>query len=169
MNNNITLIWLPWSGKTTLWKILAKNRWMDFIDFDDDVIEVQTAKSVSEILEELWESWFKKLEEQLGKGLRFENTVFATSWSLPYSEVVMKHLSDISTRVYLKVPQDEILERAKNMKVDRIIGMGTMTLAEIFQARSDLYTQYADIVFEYSGSDIKKIAQDLESSISNYG
>ena len=69
----------------------------------------------------------------------------------------MNHLATLGPRVYLKPPMEEILQRCGSMKVDRIIGMGNKTLKEILMERSDLYKQYADIIFSYSGSDINQI------------
>ena len=74
---------MPGCGKTTFGKILAKELDYDFLDFDDDVIEVSQWQSVAETLQYLWEEKFLELEESLTLGLNFQNTILATSGSVP--------------------------------------------------------------------------------------
>lgn len=151
---------MPGSGKSTFWKIISEGLNMSFFDFDEH-IEVIYQKSVWELLEELWEKEFLCVESQLALKLQFENTIFATSWSLPYSELAMNHLSKLWTIIYLKVDIWEIIDRLKNMKTERIIGFKGNTFKEIFQEREWLYQKYADIIFNYSWNNIDKLSLEL--------
>jgi shikimate kinase len=47
------------------------------------------------------------------------------------------------------------------MKTERIIGMKNKTFEEIFKEREELYLKYADVIFDYSGSNIDKISNNL--------
>ncbi len=166
MADSFSLIWLPWSGKTTLGKKVAKQFGWEFCDFDDDVIEWQTGLPVAKNLEKLWESGFKQLEQELASNIKLQtSTIISTSGSLPYSEKAMNHLTDLGPRVYLKPPMEEILQRCHSMKVDRIIGMGDKTLEEILTERADLYRQYADITFAYTGTDTDQISEKLTKKL----
>ena len=166
--NNIILIWMPGSWKTTLWKIIAKRLGYDFIDFDDDVIEVTQNKSVWDILRELWGEKFIELEQKLGLSLNIEKTILWTSWSLPYSDLAMKYLKTIWKIVYLQIDLHEIKARFEWMKTERIIGMKNKTFEEIFKEREELYLKYADVIFDYSGSNIDKISNNLLTELWKY-
>lgn len=163
--NSYILIWMPGSGKTTLGKMLAQDLWMKFIDFDDDVIEPQTGKSVAENLSHLWEKAFLELEESLTLNLDIKNSVFSCSWSLPLCKKAMSHLSSFGKIIYLKPPLEEIQARSPNMKTDRIIGYQTKTFEEIIIERNQHYQDNADIVFEYVWSDMKLLISELKKLI----
>jgi len=152
---------MPGSGKSTLWRLLSNKIWFSFLDFDDDIIEPSQWKTVWEIAEN--SSWddFLKLEEDLCLALSFSQTVFASSWSLPYSPKSVRHLKSLWTIVYLKVDVMEIQSRISHMKTDRIIGMKDNNLSNLLKEREKLYSESADIVFEYSWEDTDTIVCSL--------
>jgi len=102
---------MPGSGKTTFGKMLSEEFKMNFLDFDDDVIEKQEEQSVEELLSELGDTNFLKLEENLALELDFENTILSASGSLPLSPRAMSHLSTLGKIIYIKAPIDEIESR----------------------------------------------------------
>ncbi len=128
MKNIIALIWGSWAGKTSFWKPLSEKIWYNFIDFDDDILEkinIETANkifnllsipvknkikpsdivysSVSKIKDILWDNNFMILEWFLLKNLNLkENTILATSWSLPLTEWASEFLTKNCINIYLK-------------------------------------------------------------------
>lgn len=154
---------MPWSWKTTLWKVLAQQLSYSFIDFDDDIIEQIEQKSVAELAKELSLEQFQNLEEKHALALNFSNTVLSSSGSLPYSEKAMLHLKSIWTVIYLKVDVSEIKQRLSDMKTERIIELRNKSFWELFIEREHLYETHADIVFSYSGSNIKGISNNLST------
>ncbi len=126
---NIILTWMPWSGKTNIWKKLSKEIWANFCDFDDDVLEkisLETAeealwvlnlrktwlipenlsyKEVKKLLELLWDEKFLELEWFMWKNLNFESqTVLSTSGSLPLRLDAMEHLKNNWKVIYIDIP-----------------------------------------------------------------
>lgn len=159
--NNIILIGMPGSGKSTLWKELSKKLNLSFLDFDDDVIETSQWKSVWKLSNELSQNEFIKLEEDLCLNLHFKNTVFSTSWSLPYSQKSIQHLKTFWTIIYLQVDIQEIMLRAWKMKTERIIWLSDNDLYSHLEEREELYISSSDIIFNYSGNNIKEITHSL--------
>jgi len=148
---NIILIWMPGSWKTTIWKQLAEKLNMNFLDFDDDIIEKQSWKTVAQLLEELGEEKFLDYEEQLVLSLDdIKNTILSTSWSVPLKENAMKKLKQLWKVIYLDIPLDIIKSRLKVMKVDRIVGMKNMTMDEILEYRRSFYEKSYDYKFTIS-------------------
>lgn len=156
---------MPGSGKSTLWKQLAKNLGFHFLDFDDDVLEVTQSKSVWELVCELSETNFMQLEEDECLKLNFKSTVFSTSWSLPYSKRSITHLKALWTIIYLQVDINEIKNRISKMKTERIIGFMNKNLDVLLKEREKLYIDSSDIIFEYSGNDINSISNCLLKKI----
>lgn len=80
---NIILIGMPGCGKTSIGRLLSRKLWMEVIDFDDDVIEVEMRKSCADVLSELWEEKFLEIEERLALNLKLKNKILSCSWSVP--------------------------------------------------------------------------------------
>lgn len=58
--------------------------------------------------------------------------------------------------------EGDIIKRCEEMKVDRIVGMGSMSLAEILQARKDKYESVYDIrILAEKGASVEKIANQV--------
>ena len=146
--NNIILIWMPWSGKTTIWKPLAEKRWMKIIDFDDDIIEPQMWKSVAKVLKQLWEEEFLNLEEKLSCELSLENTILSTSGSVPLKEKAIEYLKTQWKIIYINIPLSTIKTRLESMKVDRIVWMKNMSMNEILEYRQSFYEKSYDYKFD---------------------
>ncbi len=144
---NIVLTWMPWSGKTSIWRPLAEKLWMKIVDFDDDIIEPIMWKTVGEVLEELWDENFLSLEEKLSCELELENTILSTSWSVPLKDKAMNYLKTQWVVIYIKIPLSTIKTRLESMKVDRIVWMKNMTMDEILTYRQNFYENSYDYVF----------------------
>lgn len=170
---NIILTWMPWSGKTNIWKKLAQELGINFCDFDDDVLEkitLSTAeealwvlnlrktwlipenlsyKEVKKLLELLWDEKFLELEWFMWKNLNFESqTVLSTSGSLPLRLDAMEHLKNNWKVIYIDIPLELIISRLQEMKTDRIIWMWKMTLEEILEYRENFYKYTKDLNFK---------------------
>lgn len=170
---NIIITWMPWSGKTCVWKRLYKELWYNFCDFDDDVLEKITLetseeilnvlnlrnswfipedlanKKVNELLELLWDDDFLKLEWFMWKNLIFDSqTVLSASWSLPLRLEAMSHLKKNWKIIYIDIPLEIIISRLNEMKTNRIVWMWKMTLEEILQYRGNFYHYTKDFNFK---------------------
>lgn len=170
---NIILTWMPWSGKTNIWKKLAQELGINFCDFDDDVLEkitLSTAeealwvlnlrktwlipenlsyKEVKKLLELLWDEKFLELEWFMWRNLNFESqTVLSTSGSLPLRLDAMEHLKNNWKVIYIDIPLELIISRLQEMKTDRIIWMWKMTLEEILEYRENFYKYTKDLNFK---------------------
>ena len=74
---NIVLIGMPGCGKSTVGVLLAKALQMDFID-TDIVLQQQQGKKLQEIIDQVGNDAFLKLEEDCVRGLECDQTVVAT-------------------------------------------------------------------------------------------
>lgn len=144
---NIILIGMPGCGKTNIGRLLSRKLWMEVIDFDDDVIEVEMEKSCADVLTELWEEKFLEMEENLALNLKLKNKILSCSWSVPLSKKAMDFLKTQWTVIYIDIPVKTIETRLKRMKVDRIVWMKDMTLKEILEYRKSFYENSYDYKF----------------------
>ena len=142
--DNIILIGMPGSGKSTAGVLLAKALGYLFEDVDL-LISRKAGKTLQAILDEDGLDAFLKLEEQLGSTLSAERTVIATGGSMVLSIAAMEHLKQIGTVAFIDVPLGEIERRVTNIKTRGIAFHPHETLRDVYRDRQPLYEKYADI------------------------
>lgn len=145
--NNIILIGMPGSGKSTVGVLLAKALGYSFID-TDLIISRRAEKPLQKILDEEGLESFLRLEREVGETLECEYTVVATGGSMVLSAGAMERLKKIGGIVYLNVPYDEIAHRVTNITTRGIAFHKDETLKEVFEERTPLYKYYADITVD---------------------
>ena len=152
--NNIVLIGMPASGKSTVGVILAKVLGMNFID-SDIVIQQREGARLNELIEKYGVDDFMRREEAAILGIDVSNTVIATGGSAVYSEAAMAHLAKESRIVYLKVELDDLKKRLSDIKGRGVVLREGETLETIYEIRSRLYEKYADITVGEDGASIE--------------
>lgn len=157
---NIILIGMPASGKSTAGVILAKMLGMDFVD-TNLVIQQREKALLRDIIEEYGVEGFMEKEEKAVISVSPVNTVIATGGSVVYSEKAMRHLSSIGTVVYLKVAEDELLKRLHDIRERGVVLKDGETFKEMFDSRSILYERYADITIEEGSAGIEATLSEM--------
>ena len=157
---NIVLIGMPASEKSTAGVILAKMLGMDFVD-TDLVIQQREKALLRDLIEEYGVEGFMEREEKAVLSVSPVNTVIATGGSVVYSEKAMRHLSSIGTVVYLKVAEDELLRRLHDIRERGVVLKDGETFKEMFDSRSILYERYADITIEEGSAGIEATLSEM--------
>lgn len=142
--DNLILIGMPGSGKSTVGVLTAKALGFLFTDVDL-LISDRAGKPLQAILEEDGTEAFLAMEEQTGSTLTAKHTVIATGGSMVLSTAAMQHLKQMGKVVYIDVPLEEIERRVTNIKTRGIVFHRGETLGDVYRQRSPLYKQYADI------------------------
>ena len=155
--DNIVLIGMPGSGKSTVGVLLAKMMGYDFLD-SDLLIQARAGKRLFEILQEDGNEAFAALENRVNAELDVHHTVIATGGSVIYGAEAMEHLSKIGRVVYLQVSLPEMLRRIKNPETRGILLPGGMTLADLYWERKPLYERYAQITVPCSRGSLVQVA-----------
>ena len=155
--DNIVLIGMPGSGKSTVGVLLAKMLGYDFLD-SDLLIQAAAGKRLFEILREDGNEAFAALENRVNAGIDVHHTVIATGGSVIYGAEAMEHLSKIGRVVYLQVSLPEMLRRIKNPETRGILLPGGMTLADLYRERKPLYERYAQITVPCSRGSLVQVA-----------
>lgn len=143
--DNIILIGMPATGKSTVGVVLAKLIGYDFID-TDILISKDQGRPLSLIIAQDGYDRFIEIEGKAGAGLSCEKTVVATGGSMVFSENAMKNLSSRGKIVWIDSPLPELEKRVLGSLEER--GVATpekMTLRQIFDLRRPLYEKYADV------------------------
>ncbi len=140
MRNNIVLIGLPGSGKTTVGRELAKHGY-DFVDIDEE-IERETGLSISEIFAQHGEEYFRKLESEKIKELSIQassHLSISIGGGAFESEENRKNLLANAFVVYLKADPATIDERIK-AETHRPL-LKTVSISDLLEQRGNNYLQ----------------------------
>lgn len=150
MNNNIILIGMPASGKSTVGVILAKLIKYRFVD-TDLILQEETDQTLIEIIAERGLDGFLQLENEVVAGLDTRHSVIATGGSVIYGEEEMTNLKRLGTIVYLKHRYEVINSRLTNITTRGVAMQEGQTLLDLYRERTPLYEKYADITLEADG------------------
>ncbi len=149
---NIVLIGMPGSGKSTVGVILAKTLGMDFVD-GDILITQREGCTLQEILDNRGLDAFLQVEEDTILETDLHGTVIATGGSVPLSEKAMEHLAQGGRFVYIDVPLEELTRRIRNISTRGIAFAPGQTLADIYEIRTPIYRRWADATVRVEESD----------------
>lgn len=160
--DNITLIGMPGSGKSTIGVLLAKRLGYSFVDVDI-VIQEEEGRLLKEIIEEEGLEGFLEVENQFNAGMDVHKSVIAPGGSVIYGKEAMEHYKKRSTVVYLKLSYESLKERLGDL-VDRgVVLRDGMTLRDLYEERVPYYEKYADIVIDEAGLEAGQIVDKLRA------
>ena len=162
--NNLVLIGMPASGKSTVGVILAKVLGKKFLD-TDLVIQQRENALLCEIIRDKGVDGFLRCEEEAILSVNEENTVIATGGSAVYGEEAMKHLKDNGTVIYLKVEKSELLKRLKDIKERGVVLKDGEDFDEMFDERIILYEKYADMIIEEGQASIEETIAKIQEKM----
>ena len=145
--DNITLIGMPGSGKSTVGVLLAKALGYNFLDLDL-LIQQREGMLLQDILDEHGVERFLDKEAETICSVECSRTVLAPGGSAVCREDGMVHLKGLGPVVYLRVPMDELNRRIKNLSSRGIAMNPGESLADVMAFRAPLYEKYADLTVD---------------------
>ena len=162
---NIVLIGMPGCGKSTVGVLLAKALQMDFVD-TDIVLQQQQGKKLQEIIDQVGNDAFLKMEEDCVRSLECDQTVVATGGSVVYGKEAMRRLHENGLVVYIRLPYEEIERRLSNLATRGVTLKKGQTLRNLYDERIPLYEAEADYIFEPEEGDVQETVLDLAQRLS---
>ena len=135
---------MPAVGKSTVGIVVAKRLGMRFVDADL-LIQEQEKKLLREIIAEVGEEGFLKIENQVNAEVEAENSVISPGGSVVYCEEAMRHYKEIGTIVYLKASYQTIKRRIRNPKKRGVVLREGQSLRALYTERVHYFEKYADI------------------------
>ena len=160
---NIVLIGMPGTGKSTVGKALAERFGYDFVDADDLIVQT-TGKTLPEILRQDGLEAFYKIENKVGTDLNRTHTVIATGGSAVLNPRGLKRLRELGKIVYLRHPYEEIARRIPNMATRGITLAPGQTLKDLYDYRTPIYEQAADITVDAENCTIEQTARAIQGA-----
>lgn len=166
---NIILIGMPASGKSTAGVLLAKKLGYGFID-TDLLIQKREGSLLCDILSARGIEGFIFVEEAVNAEVTADRCVIATGGSVVYGAKAMQNLKSLGKVIYLKVGLSSLENRLRN---EDIFARGVVmrkrgeTLAELLDERAPLYEKYADLTIDCDKLNLVQTVNAIISAVKN--
>lgn len=153
---NIVLIGMPASGKTTVGKILAGRLRRQLID-TDDLITLRAKKPISRIFEDDGEKYFRALESEVIKECSsMTGVVIATGGGAVLSKNNVSALRENGRLYFLDRPLEELMPTS-----DRPLASTREAIQKRYKERYEIYRASADEIID-TGCNVKETADKIE-------
>ena len=144
--DNIVLIGMAGSGKSSIGRRIARKLSRPFID-TDELIKEKAGRPLQQIIEKQGLSSFRQFEENVLVGLHCTNHVIATGGSSVYSGKGMRHLKKNGYVIFLDVGLDILIKRITDFADRGLVKQPDQSFSELYTERKPLYLQYADLIY----------------------
>lgn len=159
---------MPGCGKSTIGVLLAKRLGLEFVD-TDLLIQAAEGMTLHHLIETHGMDVFCEIECKHNKGLDVSNAVIATGGSVVYYDCSMRHFQTDGIIVYLYLPEPELRQRLGDLNERGVVLEPGQTLISLYEKRTPLYEQWADIRVDLSGlgheASVEAIMQKLAETL----
>lgn len=154
---NVALIGMPGSGKTTTGKILARLMQREFVDTDEYILN-ETGLTPAQIIESFGEEKFRELEHKaLQKISAGHSLVISTGGGVVVNENNRHLLKQNSFVVFLERPLPELETASRPL---------SKNLGELYNARIEKYRQFGDTAVQAADTP-EKTARRIYEAFNN--
>lgn len=165
--DNVILIGMPGSGKSSVGVVLAKALGYRFVDADL-LIQEQEGALLQDILNEKGVEKFLDIEGDVLASIQCEHTVVAPGGSCICRDYAMEHLRELGTVVYLQLTYPEVERRIHNLASRGIALQPGQTLRDVYDYRVPLYERYAHITVRADGQTLAETVEAVKQALAAY-
>ena len=165
--DNMILIGMPGSGKSTVGVVLAKALGMGFLDVDL-LIQEREGTLLQQLIDRQGVERFLDLERDAILSLNCRGTVVAPGGSCVCREEAIAHMRRLGTVVYLELPLAEVAGRIRNQSSRGIALSPGQTLADAYRYRVPLYERCAHITVPAGGQSLAGTVEAVKQALAAY-
>ena len=162
--DNIILIGMPGSGKSSVGVVLAKAMGYGFLDADL-LIQSREGALLQDILNSRGVEAFLDVEGEVISSIDCRRTVIAPGGSCVCRAEAMEHLRELGTVVYLELSYSEVEGRIHNMATRGIALQPGETLRDVYDYRTPLYEEYAHLTVQADGQTLAGTIEAVKEAL----
>lgn len=163
---NIILIGMPGSGKSTCGVLAAKALLKNFFD-TDLLFQGLEEKRLQDIIDDDGIEYFLSAEERAILSLDINATVVATGGSVVYSDKSMEHLKKNGKVIYLHLSYDTMVDRIKNITTRGVVVKEGDSLEDMYNERLPMYQKWADVVINCDNNTVEQTVEKIVKASSD--
>ncbi|MBQ4097964.1 MAG: shikimate dehydrogenase [Clostridia bacterium] len=154
---NIVLIGMPGSGKSTVGKIIAERLGLEFIDTDYEIVK-REGRDIPTIFKDDGEEYFRKVEAEVLKDVgKLTGKVIATGGGIVKNIANRYPLRSNGKIFYLKRSVEKLVTDGRPLSKD------LETVKKLYAERKEMYEAFADQTVDNDGEIEKTIKGVLEN------
>lgn len=169
---NLILIGFMGAGKTTVGKLLAKEKGMKFVDTDERIVEEQK-RSIPDIFAEDGEGYFRDLETDLLKRMLVDTkcAVISVGGGMPVREENRKLLRELGCVIYLSATKETILSRVQRDGSRPMLEGEDLEarVSRLLREREALYKKAAHVDVRTDGRSVYQVMQVTDQETRRFG
>lgn len=162
--DNIILIGMPGSGKSTVGVVLAKTLGLRFVDVDL-LLQEREGVLLQELIDSRGVERFLDLERDCLCSLACRGTVVAPGGSCVCREESIAHMRRLGTVVYLRLSLEDVAGRIHNLASRGIALTPGQSLADVYQYRAPLYERCAHITVPAGGQSLAETVCAVQEAL----
>ena len=162
--DNIILIGMPGSGKSTVGVVLAKALGLRFLDVDL-LIQEREGALLQQLIDSRGVERFLDLERDAICSLDCRGTVAAPGGSCVCREESIAHMRSLGTVVYLELSLEDVTKRIHNLSSRGIALSPGQTLADVYRYRAPLYEKCAHITVPIRGQSLAETVEAVKKAL----
>ena len=163
---NIILIGMPGSGKSTCGVLAAKALLKNFFD-TDLLFQGLEEKRLQDIIDDDGIEYFLSAEERAILSLDINATVVATGGSVVYSDKSMEHLKKSGKVISLHLSYDTMVDRIKNITTRGVVVKEGDSLEDMYNERLPMYQKWADVVINCDNNTVEQTVEKIVKASSD--
>ena len=174
-SSNIVLMGIKHCGKSTLGKLLSEEKGWQFYDIDyltEEQYNANHEKSFREIYEKEGKTIFQNLEAistcKLSAKIRSSgHAVIALGGGTIENHIAMHCISSYALLVYLEEKPELLFERIfrNGLPLFLLDGDPYEEFLRIYEKRSKIYQEYADLIVNINGKNIQEALEELKGQL----
>lgn len=169
---NIILIGFMGAGKTTVGRLLSRERKMEFVDTDDR-IAMEQGQKIPDIFAQNGEPYFRDLETELLRRMQKDTrqSVISVGGGMPVREENRKLLRALGCVIYLSATKETILERVRNDGSRPMLSGGDLQqrVEQLMREREALYRRAAHMEVRTDGRSVRHVIQIIGQEMRKFG
>lgn len=147
---NIILIGMPGSGKSTIGKKISDELGMDFIDLDHYIVE-KNNMTIEEMFQ-IGEDFFRDRESEAVRDMNDKgNTMISTGGGVVKRLENMKYLKEYGYIIFINRSPEKIIETL-DTDTRPLLKSGKEKIFQIYDERIQLYEKYCDSLIDNNGN-----------------
>ncbi|NLF34623.1 MAG: shikimate kinase [Clostridiales bacterium] len=166
--DNLVLIGMPGSGKSSVGVLLAKTLGYGFLDVDL-LIQQREGALLQHLVDRLGSEGFLDAEARVIRTVACRSTVVAPGGSAVCRPDAMDHLKALGTVVYLRLPCEALEKRIRNMGTRGIVMAPGQTFRDLYNERVPLYDRYADLTVDAEGQTLEETVDAVRQALAAHG